>query len=252
MRQQRPRGLNFDLTREPVDLGFMKILLISATPALRQSIPPQLEVAGFLATLADEDSVDKVMEKTDYDAIIIEPNPDDASILSLIPFWRRQGLTAGVFVILEENTSAEKRIQCLDLGADAHLIKPVDTAELIARLNVLARRHGANQEGVYRVDGFEIDGIRRTATREGKRVQLTPREFDVLDFLVRRRGKVVTRSMLQEHLFDRIGTRSSNIVDVYIRCLRKKIDQGFSKPLIITHWGQGYEFRTPPEPNPHN
>jgi DNA-binding response OmpR family regulator len=137
-------------------------------------------------------------------------------------------------------------IQALDEGADACLAKPFVWAELMARLRALFRRRQQVRSSSQRVGDLEIDPSSRNVKRAGKAITLTPREFSLLQLLVRHRGHVVTRSQIREHLYQKFDDGASNVIDVYIRYLRSKIDKGFDKPLILTRWGEGYLLRADP------
>jgi DNA-binding response OmpR family regulator len=133
----------------------------------------------------------------------------------------------------------------LDFGADDYLTKPFQLEELMARLRALLRRSHQVKDPMLRVFDLEIDTAARTVKRAGQTIHLTPREFALLQFLAFHRGKVVTRTMIWEHLYDEYDENTSNVVDVYIRYLRTKIDKGFDPPLILTRWGEGYMLRGP-------
>ncbi len=150
---------------------------------------------------------------------------------------------AQVLVLLEEEADSQQRVRYLELGADMLLPKPFHAAELIARLRALTRRGETPAVALFRVHDLEIDPSRRMVHRSGAAVRLTSREFALLEFLVQRRGKVVNRKVIHEHVFQNVNRQGSNVVDVYVRYLRKKIDHGREKSLIVTHWGVGYEFR---------
>ena len=221
----------------------MKILLISTQPTLSESLAAEVKADGCLFAVANENDADGKLAAESHDVIVVEPGADDDSILSLIPIWRRQGITAAILVLLEESVSPQKRVRCLDLGADVVLNKPIPATELLARLRALARRQQSLEKKTYQIADLELDPIGRTVRRGDRLVRLTPREFELLEFLISRRGKIVSRSTIREHLFDNIGVRGSNVVDVYVRYLRKKLDKGAPQALILTHWGKGYEFR---------
>ena len=131
----------------------------------------------------------------------------------------------------------------LDAGADDYLTKPFEFSELLARIRALIRRGHQVKDPVLRCYDMEIDTAARTVRRAGQVIHLTPREYALLEFLAFHRGKVATRSMIWEHLYDEHDESTSNVVDVYIRYLRNKIDKGFDPALILTRWGEGYMMR---------
>jgi two-component system OmpR family response regulator len=142
--------------------------------------------------------------------------------------------------MLTARDRVEDRIRGLDAGADDYLVKPFAFGELLARLRALVRRRPAERPAVLEVGDLVIDPATRTVTRAERAVDLTSREFAVLEFLARRAGDVVTRTDLIEHVWDRNFEGGSNIVDVYVGYLRKKLEQPFGRPLIKTVRGAGY------------
>ena len=163
--------------------------------------------------------------------------------LSLLKRWRTDGLKTHVLV-LTAKSGIDDKVKGLDLGADDYITKGVALEELIARLRALIRRNHQVKDPILRVHDLEIDTAARTVKRAGQGIHLTPREYALLQFLAFHRGRVVSRTMIWEHLYDEHDESTSNVVDVYIRYLRNKIDKGYDPPLIMTRWGEGYMLRS--------
>ena len=178
----------------------------------------------------------------EYDVIILDlmlPKKDGLTLLKKLAARRAEDPRAGA----DRPGHIEDKVHGLDLGADDYLTKPFELEELLARLRALIRRGHQVKDPVLRIHDLEIDTAARTVKRAGQAIHLTPREYALLQFLAFHRGKVVTRSMIWEHLYDEYDENTSNVVDVYIRYLRNKIDKGFDPPLILTRWGEGYMLR---------
>jgi DNA-binding response OmpR family regulator len=174
-----------------------------------------------------------------YDAILLDLMLPQREGRELLRSWRERGIDTNVLIVSARGT-LQDRVQGLDLGADDYLTKPFEFDELMARLRALLRRPKTKGAVVLRIEDLEIDVTHRTVRRAGQEIRLTPREFLLLEYLARNRGRVVTRSMIWNCLYDQNGECSSNVIDVYIRYLRNKIDRGFDRPLILTRWGEGY------------
>jgi DNA-binding response OmpR family regulator len=217
--------------------------LIEDHKPLVRALKQGLEEEGFAVDVAfDGEEGGYKAETAEYDVIILDLMLPKEDGLSLLQRWRRQGMKTHVLV-LTARSSIEDKVHGLDLGADDYLTKPFQLEELLARLRALVRRGHQVKDPVLRLFDLEIDTAARTVKRGGKPIHLTPREYALLQFLAFHRGKVVSRSMIWEHLYDENDENTSNVVDVYIRYLRNKIDKGFEPPLILTRWGEGYLLR---------
>jgi DNA-binding response OmpR family regulator len=149
-------------------------------------------------------------------------------------------------VILTAKDAVEDRITGLDSGADDYMVKPFALAELSARLRAVLRR-GAPRENVLRVADLELDTMTRTVRRAGRRVDLTAKEYALLEYLMRNSGRPLTKSLIVEHVWDIHFDSISNVVEVHINALRNKIDRGFPTPLIQTVRGVGYMLTDTPQ-----
>jgi DNA-binding response OmpR family regulator len=222
----------------------MRVLLIEDHKPLVRALKQGLEEEGFAVDVAPDGQEGDFKARTaEYDVIILDsmlPNEDG---LSLLQRWRKDGVTAHV-LLLTARGSMDDKVKGLDHGADDYMTKPFELEELLARLRALIRRTHQVKSPLLRIHDLEIDTASRTVKRGGKSIHLTPREYALLEFLAFHRGKVATRSMIWEHLYDDQDENTSNVVDVYIRYLRNKIDKGYEPPLILTRWGEGYMLRS--------
>ncbi|MFM8933707.1 MAG: response regulator transcription factor [Gemmataceae bacterium] len=228
----------------------MRVLLVEDHKPLQRSVRQGLEEEGFAVDVAgDAHEADYKVRTAQYDAILLDLMIPQGDGLSLLKQWRKDGITTHVMVITARG-ELEDRVKGLDTGADDYLVKPFELSELFARLRALIRRGHQMKDPIIRVFDLEIDTAARMVKRAGKVIHLTPREYALLEFLAYHRGQVVTRTMIWNHLYDEMDEATSNVVDVYIRYLRTKIDKNFQPALILTRWGEGYMLRgedTPPE-----
>ena len=221
----------------------MRVLLIEDHKPLVRALRQGLEEEGFAVDVAyDGEEGDYKARTAEYDVVVLDLMLPKADGLSLLQGWRRDGITTHVLVLTAKG-SIEDKVRGLDLGADDYLTKPFELEELLARLRALIRRGHQVKDPVLRIHDLEIDTAARTVKRGGQSIHLTPREYALLEFLAFHPGRVVTRTMIWEHLYDEHDENTSNVVDVYIRYLRNKIDKGFEQPLILTRWGEGYMLR---------
>lgn len=175
----------------------------------------------------------------DYDAVILDLMLPGLDGLSVCARLRKEERWAPVLMLTALNGVGD-RIRGLDSGADDYLVKPFDYGELVARLRALLRRGAPERPAVLIVGDLEVDPATRVVTRAGRRISLSTREFAVLEFLVRRVGEVVTRTQLLDHVWDQNHEGSTNVVDVYVGYLRRKLEAPFGRPLIHTVRGVGY------------
>ena len=226
----------------------MRVLLVEDHKPLARALKRGLEEEGFAVdTAEDGEEADYKAGGASYDVIILDIMLPKVDGLTLLQRWRKAGVQTHILLLTAKDTTEDK-VKGLDLGADDYLTKPFQLEELLARLRALVRRSHQVKDPILRVHDLEIDTASRTVKRDGKEIHLTPREFALLQFLAFHRGKVVTRTMIWEHLYDEYDENTSNVVDVYIRYLRTKIDKGFDRPLILTRWGEGYMLRADEEP----
>jgi len=223
--------------------SIMRVLLVEDHKPLSRALRQGLEEEGFAVDVApDGEEADYKARSAQYDAIILDLMLPKIDGMTLLQGWRRDGVAAHVLVLTARG-SIEDKVRGLDLGADDYLAKPFELEELLARLRALIRRGHQVKDPVLRVFDLEIDTAARRVKRGGQVIHLTPKEYALLEFLAFHRGKVATRTMIWEHLYDDQDESTSNVVDVYIRYLRNKIDKGYDPPLILTRWGEGYLLR---------
>lgn len=177
----------------------------------------------------------------EYDLIILDLMLPRLDGLGLLRDLRGRGLKTPV-LLLTARDGVRDRVGGLDSGADDYLVKPFDFTELLARIRALLRRPPLAADPVLRVDDLELDTVKHEVRRAHLPVTLTPREFGLLEFLMVHTGQVLTRTQMIEHVWDVHFAGDTNVVDVYIGYLRKKIDHGFDRPLIETVRGFGYRM----------
>jgi DNA-binding response OmpR family regulator len=221
----------------------VRVLLVEDHKPLTRALRRGLEEEGFAVDIAEDgEEGDYKARASTYDVIVLDLMLPKKDGLTLLREWRRDGMMTHVLCLTARDTTEDK-VRGLNIGADDYLTKPFQLDELLARLRALIRRGHQVKDPVIRVHDLEIDTASRTVRRAGQLIHLTPREFALLEFLAFNRGKVVSRSMIWEHLYDEYDESTSNVVDVYIRYLRTKLDKGSEQPLILTRWGEGYMLR---------
>ena len=221
----------------------MRVLLVEDHRPLVRALRQGLEEEGFAVDCAyDGEEADFKARSAEYDVVVLDLMLPKIDGLTLLQQWRKIGMKTHVLVLTARGDLSD-RVRGLDLGADDYLVKPFQLEELLARMRALLRRKHQVKDPVLRAADLEIDTGSHQVKRAGQQIHLTPREYALLEFLAYHRGKVVSRTKIWEHLYDEHDENTSNVVDVYIRYLRNKIDKGFDPPLILTRWGEGYMLR---------
>ena len=223
----------------------MRLLIVEDDAKLAGVMRQGLREHGFVVDLAGDGPTGLAMAVGEaYDAIVLDvllPRLDGLGVLKAL---REKRIPAPV-LMLSARGALEDRVRGLDLGADDYLPKPFDFSELVARLRAIARRPAAGPRTVLTLADLELDPAARVVQRGGRRIELTAREFALLEYLLRRKGVVVTRDMILQNVWDAEYEGGSNLIEVYINYLRRKVDHDGTAKLIHTVRGVGYVLREP-------
>ena len=219
----------------------MKILIVEDEPKTGDYLKQGLTEAGFVADLARDGWDGLHMAQADpYDLLILDVMLPGLNGWQVLEGLRRAGKETPV-LFLTARDQVEDRVKGLELGADDYLVKPFAFAELLARVRTLLRRgRGGLEPTVLKVSDLELDLLRRRAHRAGKKIDLTAKEFTLLELLLRRQGEVLPRSLIASQVWDMNFDSDTNVIDVAVRRLRAKVDEGFEPRLIHTVRGMGY------------
>ncbi len=222
----------------------MKILLVEDDREAADFLEKAFAEAGHTAHVAADGEAGFVLADTgDYDVLVVDRMLPRRDGLSLIAGLRSRGNTTPV-LILSALGAVDDRVTGLRAGGDDYLTKPYAFSELLARVEVLNRRAGAKEvETVYRVGDLELDRLSHEVKRAGREIVLQPREFRLLEYLMRHAGQVVTRTMLLENVWDYHFDPQTNVIDVHVSRLRGKIEKGFDGPVLHTVRGAGYMLK---------
>ena len=222
----------------------MKVLIVEDDAEAAAYLSRALSEAGHtINTAGDGEAGLDLATLGDHDVLIVDRMLPKRDGLSLITALRENGSNVPILV-LSALSQVDDRVKGLRAGGDDYLTKPYAFTELLARVEALARRkQTAEFEAVYKVGDLELDRLSHTVTRAGQNVILQPREFRLLEYLMRHAGQVVTRTMLLENVWDYHFDPQTNVIDVHISRLRGKIDKAFDRPLLHTVRGAGYVIR---------
>ncbi|HMN51921.1 MAG: response regulator transcription factor [Xanthobacteraceae bacterium] len=223
----------------------MRVLVVEDDREAADYLKKALREAGHVAEVANDGETGLALALEDsFDVLVVDRMLPKRDGLSLVSELRTRGQSTPV-LILSALGQVDDRVTGLRAGGDDYLSKPYAFSELLARVEVLARRRAPNSaETVYRVGDLELDRLSHSVTRGGEEIPLQPREFRLLEYLMRHAGQVVTRTMLLENVWDYHFDPQTNVIDVHISRLRAKIDKGFAKPLLQTVRGAGYMIRS--------
>lgn len=224
----------------------MQVLIVEDDVRLAQALAHILAENGYQTDVVhDGASGLAYAECGDYDVIILDvmlPKMDGFAVVAQL---RRKSISVPV-LLLTARDGVSDRVKGLDSGADDYLVKPFALEELLARVRALLRRDAGRADNCYRLADLTVDCDARTARRGDVQITLSSKEFSILEYLIRNQGVVLSRDKIEQHIWNYDYAGGSNVVDVYIRYLRRKIDDGFSPKLIHTVRGAGYVLREQP------
>ena len=221
----------------------MRILVVEDEKHLNRIISEAVEDEGY--------SVDscynglealEYLECADYDVIILDIMMPKMNGLELVRRLRSEGNSTPVLFLTARDAVAD-RVEGLESGGDYYLTKPFDFQELMAVVRVMTRKYTGNRSNVYTIADLSLDSNTRIVTRAGKNIDLTAKEFSLLEYMMRNKGVVLSREMIENNLWNYDYEGGTNVVDVYVGYLRKKMDTGFSRKLIHTVWGTGWVLK---------
>jgi two-component system copper resistance phosphate regulon response regulator CusR len=224
----------------------VKILIVEDEAKTGEYLRQGLRESGFTVDLVTNglDGMHHGMEG-DHDLVILDVMLPDMDGWQVLKAWRDKGRLMPV-LFLTAKDHVEDRVKGLELGADDYLVKPFSFAELLARVRIILRRGRGNADStVLVVEDLELDLLRRRVTRGGKKIDLTAKEFGLLELLMRRKGEVLPRSLIASQIWDMNFDSDTNVIEVAIRRLRAKVDNGFEPRLIQTVRGMGYVLELP-------
>ena len=221
----------------------MRILVVEDEKDLNNIITKHLKKNNFsVDSVFNGEEALEYLDYGNYDLIVLDimlPKVNGYEVVKKL----RENKNETAVLMLTARDSIEDKIKGLDLGADDYLIKPFDFGELLARIRALVRRKYGNTSNTMEIDDLCIDIAKKTVVRGGKNIELTGKEYEVLEYLIQNKGHVLSRDKIRDSVWDYGYEGESNIIDVLIKNIRKKIDIGNSKPLIHTKRGLGYVLK---------
>lgn len=221
----------------------MRILVVEDEKHLNRIISEAVEDEGYsVDSCYNGVEALEYLACADYDVIILDIMMPKMNGLELVRRLRSEGNNTPVLFLTARDAVAD-RVEGLESGGDYYLTKPFDFQELMAVVRVMTRKYTGNRSNVYTVADLSLDSNTKTVTRAGKNIELTAKEFSLLEYMMRNKGVVLSREMIENNLWNYDYEGGTNVVDVYVGYLRKKMDTGFSKKLIHTVWGTGWVLK---------
>lgn len=221
----------------------MRLLVVEDEKDLNSIIVKNLEAEGYIVdSCYDGEDAVLFMMSIDYDAVILDVMIPKMSGFEVLKKVREMKIETPV-LFLTPRDSVEDIVFGLNIGADDYMVKPFSFDELMARLRVIVRRKPEVRENIYTCGDLSLNVNTRQVTRQGKEISLSPKEYAILECLIRNKNIVLTRAQIESNIWDMDYNGESNVIDVYIRYLRKKIDEGFDEKLIQTVRGVGYMLK---------
>ena len=221
----------------------MKILVVEDEESLNEVIVKHLKKQGYsVDSCMDGNDASYYLDMSEYDAVLLDVMLPGKTGWEVLSEMRESGNDTPV-MMLTARDSVDDKVKGLDEGADDYLTKPFSFEELMARIRMITRKRAGKHTNVYQFEDLTVDSGAKTVERAGEKIDLSAKEFALLELLIMNKGMVLSRDTIEEHLWDYEYEGASNMVDVYIRYLRKKIDENHSRKLIQTVRGQGYVMR---------
>ena len=221
----------------------MRLLVVEDEKKLNELITKKLEKEYYgVDSCFDGEEAVRYVEGTEYDAIILDimlPKLDGFEVIKRI----RTKKNKVPILLLTARDNIDDKVKGLDYGADDYLVKPFIFEELMARIRVLLRRNSGNADNIITIANLKVDLDAKTVFRDDVLIKLSGREYSILEYLIRNKGKILPRERIEDHIWNYEYEGGTNVIDVYIRYLRKKIDDGYTPKLIHTVRGLGYVLR---------
>lgn len=220
----------------------MRVLVVEDNPKMGGAIKKGLEEAGMIVDNAERGYEGEELAKmNEYDVIILDVMLPDRDGIDVCRSLRRMEVTTPILVLTALSQTHQK-VEGLDAGADDYMAKPFDFDELLARVRALLRRGQAGEARTLAVADLELDLYSRVAVRQGQMIELSNKEFGLLEYFMRNEHRVLSRTQIAQKVWDMNFEPTSNVIDVYVSALRKKVDKDFDRDLIHTVKGVGYRF----------